>query len=141
MAADPDLVAQLRPVRLPPDFTAYDWHGGLAIFALALIAGLALAFVLRVFTQARVSAKAAAARELALARSLAPDQRLVRQSRLVAALKQRAEEKGRHTEAARRQLAEIRAAIDAELYRPSPGLDPDALDAAILKTFGSGQGR
>ncbi|TFF17756.1 hypothetical protein E3C22_23190 [Jiella endophytica] len=140
MGADPDLIAKLRPVRLPPGFTAFDWHGGLAIFALALVAGLALAVLLRAFTVPRLSERSLAARQLDAARRLAPEARLLSQSQLVAALERSVRTKGRHGERAGRQLAEIRARIDAELYRPTPRLDADGLDAAILEAL-PGRGR
>ena len=138
MAADPDLVAQLRPVRLPPGFDAFDFHGALAIFALALLAGLLLALLLRRLTVPRLTARRAAEHHLAAIRHLQADERLLRQSQLVAELKQRAQKTGQRGEPARQRLAELRTTIDAELYRPKPALDPDALDTAILDVVGAG---
>ncbi len=130
-AADPDFVTKLRPVRLPPGFDAFDWHGAAAIFALALLAGLALALVLRALTAPRPSIAAETRDALEAARRLSPEKRLLRQAAVVAALKRDAERQGRRGEAVRQRLAVLRASIDAELYRPAPALDPDRLDAEI----------
>ncbi|NDW04154.1 hypothetical protein [Jiella pacifica] len=140
-AADPDLVEQLRPVRLPPGFDAFDWHGALAIFSLALLAGLVLALMLRALTAPRRSLAAEAKDGLDTARGLSPAERFVRQAAIVAALKRDAEAKGKRGELAYARLAAIRAGIDAELYRPHPALDSDALDAAILGAIGKGERR
>ncbi|MBO0904600.1 hypothetical protein [Jiella sonneratiae] len=134
-AADPDLVARLKPVRLPPGFDALDWNGILAVFALALVAGLVLALILRAFTAPRLSEGEAAERALAAERGLSPADRLLGQSRLVARLARR-QDGGRAAAAAARRLAELKATIDAELYRREPALDPDAVEAAILEALG-----
>lgn len=140
-AVDPDLVAKLRPVRLPPGFDAFDWHGALAIFSLALLAGLVLALVLRALSTPRRSIAAEAEHGLDAARGLSPEERFVRQAAIVAALKSHAETTGKPGEETRRRLAALRASIDAELYRPNPALDPDALDAEILGAIGKGARR
>lgn len=136
-AADPGLVTQLRPVRLPPGFDAFDWHGALAIFALALLAGLVLALILRALSVPRPSIAAETEDALDAARHLSPEERLLRQAAVVAALKRDAETKGKRGEAARQRLAALRVTIDAELYRPEPALDPDRLDAEIYGAIGA----
>ena len=140
-AADPGLVTQLRPVRLPPGFDAFDWHGAVAIFSLALLAGLALALILRALSVPRRSIAAEATDGLDAARDLSPEERFVRQAAIVAALKCNADGEGKRGEAVRQRLAALRASIDAELYRPNPTHDPDALDAEILGALGKGAGR
>lgn len=137
-AADPDLVAKLRPVRLPPGFDAFDWHGALAVFSLALLAGLILALVLRALTAPRPSVATEARRDLHAARRLSPDERLLRQAAVVAALRRHAEAKGARGEATREHLAALRASIGANLYRQDAALDPDALDAEILGAIAAG---
>ncbi|MCE7030496.1 hypothetical protein [Jiella avicenniae] len=136
-AADPDLVSRLRPVRLPPGFDAFDWQGTVAIFALALLAGLLLALALRALTVPRPTIAAETDDALDAARSLPADERLLRQAAVVAALNRDAEAKGKRGEPARQRLAVIRTTIDAELYRPKPALDPDGLDADIRSVLGA----
>ncbi|MCB8836361.1 hypothetical protein [Aurantimonas sp. VKM B-3413] len=132
MAADADFIEKLRPIRLPAGFEAFDLHGALAVFALALLAGLLLSLFARLVTAPRPSRRREAERAIAEARTLAREERLLAQSRLVLRLKEDDGRRIRNRGSVRRHLDELKLKIDAELYRPDPALDPDALDRAIL---------
>ena len=131
MAADPDFIEKLRSIRLPAGFDAFDFHGALAVFALALLAGLLISLLVRLMTAPRPSRRREVQYAIAKARTLGRHDRLLAQSRLVLQLK---DDPGRRIrrDPVRRRLDELKRKIDAELYRPDPALDPDAVDRAIL---------
>ena len=64
MSTDPDLVARLRPVRLPADFAAFDGSEVLAAAALGILAGLLLLALLHLVTRRRDTALTMARREM-----------------------------------------------------------------------------
>ncbi|HEX2019082.1 MAG TPA: hypothetical protein VGO17_09110 [Aurantimonas sp.] len=123
MPADPELIAQLRPVRLPPEWQAFAWADVFAAIAIGVLAALVLLLVLRLATRRRETPLMVARRELAAASDLPGDERLFRQAALLDRLA------GKRSRAA---PAAIRAKIGEALYRPGGLADPDAVDAAIL---------
>ncbi|WP_370193925.1 MULTISPECIES: hypothetical protein [Aurantimonas] len=130
MSTDPDLVARLRPVRLPADFAAFDGSEVLAAAALGILAGLLLLALLHLVTRRRDTALTMARREIAAARLLPAEDRLFRQAALIDRLR-------RHAAPARPgnrpdPTAILREDIGASLYRPGTTPDLDAIDAAIL---------
>lgn len=144
MPADPDLIAQLRPLRLPPEWQGFAWADVFAAAALGILAALLVLLLLRLATRRRETPLALARRELAGARDLSGEERLFRQAVLLDRL---AAERGRASRRPARAdsaLARARASLADSLYRPGAAADPDAIDAAILAFAGtlrrSGQG-
>lgn len=137
MPADPDLLAQLRPVRLPPELQAFAWADVFAAVAVGILAALLLLAVLRLATRRQETPLAIARRELAAARDLSCDERLFRQAVLLDRL---AAERGRASRRPARTgsaLARARAMMGDALYRPGSAADPEAIDKAILAFAGS----
>lgn len=133
MDADSDLLAQLRPVRLPPGFDALDWHGGVAVFSLAIFGGLLIALLVYAISEPRRSPRRMAETALGQAAGLSTGERLLHQAKVVAGL-QGALAGPRHAPLNDR-LAAIRSEIETELYHPHPSLDCEAVDAAILSAI------
>ncbi|MCQ0987601.1 hypothetical protein [Jiella marina] len=138
MDADPDLLAQLRRVRLPPGFDTLDWHGGLAIFSLAVLGGLLIVLLVYAVTEPRRSPRREAETALRRAASLSPGERLLHQARVVAGL-QGTLTSSRHAPLNDR-LAVIKTEIETALYRPHPAVDCEAMDAAILSALSRQRG-
>lgn len=136
MPADPDLLAQLRPVRLPADFAAFAWTDVLAAASLGILAALALLVLLRLLTRRRETPLALVRRQLAAARALPAEDRLFRQAALLDRLGAQGSETTRRpprrTGGGGDATAETRARIRRSLYRPGAQPDLDAIDAAIL---------
>ena len=112
-----DIVAKLRPIRLPVNFATFDWHDHLAAFALGVFAALAVAAILAPLMTRRRSPTREIRLELEALRRLAPAERLYRQAAILARLG-----------ATPRQAMDWRTA----LYRPGVSLDLDALDREIV---------
>ncbi|MER0239061.1 hypothetical protein [Fulvimarina sp. MAC8] len=130
---DPDLIAELRPIRLPPGFDAFDLFGALAVFSVAVIAGLLLALLVRLATEPRPSLRRAVAQKLDAARNLQPGERLLAQAQTLGLMestftRKRRKPKPESTEFLERLKAEISEAV----YRREPGLDCDRIDRDIL---------
>ncbi|MCD1644086.1 hypothetical protein [Aurantimonas coralicida] len=130
MSTDPDLVARLRPVRLPADFAAFDGSEVLAAAALGILAGLLLLALLHLVTRRRDTALTMARREIAAARLLPAEDRLFRQAALIDRLRRDAAPARQGSRAD--SVAILREDIGASLYRPGATPDLDAIDAAIL---------
>ncbi|MEN3791899.1 hypothetical protein [Fulvimarina sp. MAC3] len=134
---DPDLIAELRPIRLPPGFDAFDLSGALAVFSLAILAGLLLAVLLRLATVPKPSIRRAVIERLDGAKQLEPGERLLAQAQAIGLLetgfeKRRRKPKLKSTEPLERLKTEIHQA----LYRRDPGLDCDRIDREILGLVG-----
>ncbi|MEH6719642.1 MAG: hypothetical protein V7704_12240 [Aurantimonas endophytica] len=137
MPADPDLLAQLRPVRLPPELQVFAWADVFAAVALGILAALALLAVLRLATRLQETPLAVARRELAAARGLPVEQRLFRQAVLLDRLATERERASRRPGQTGSALARARATMGDALYRRGGAADPEAIDAAILEFAGS----
>ncbi|MDY8110070.1 hypothetical protein U0C82_13060 [Fulvimarina sp. 2208YS6-2-32] len=127
---------ELRPIRLPVGFEAFDLHGALAIFSIAVLAGLGLALLVRWMSEPRPTLKRIIARHLAEARPLPADERLLRQARAIEMLDEAIGTKRRVSKTRREAiggaLAALRTDIGAAIYRPAPDIDCDRLDRDIL---------
>ncbi|NDV85350.1 hypothetical protein GTW51_01400 [Aurantimonas aggregata] len=137
MPADPDLLAQLRPVRLPPELQAFAWPDVFAAVALGILAALVLLAVLRLATRRQETPLAIARRKLAAAKDLPTDKRLFRQAVLLDRLSTGKEQASRRPANTATALTRAKAAIGDALYRPGGANDPDAIDTAILTFAGS----
>lgn len=137
MPADPELLAQLRPVRLPPELQVFAWADVFAASALGILAALALLAVLRLATRRRETPLAAARRELAALRDLPAEDRLFRQAVLLDRLAAQRSKASRRRARTGDALKRARAVIGDALYRPGGTADPDAVDRAILDLAGA----
>ena len=127
MQADPDLIASLRPVRLPSGFEAFSWPVVCAAFSLGIAIALLLILALRLVTDRRESRLTLARRDLMAASRLPDGERLFAQAALLDRLTaERNAERGLAGNA-------LRETIGEQLYRPGARPDFSAIDAAILK--------
>ena len=127
---------ELRPIRLPVGFDAFDLHGALAVFSIAVLMGLGLALLVRWISEPKPSLKRTVAEQLSAAKALPADERLVHQARTIEMLGAALGTK-RLGSASRKAdigaaLADLRREIGSAIYRPEPDLDCDRLDRDIL---------
>ena len=140
MPADPDLIATLRPVRLPGGFEAFSWPLVCAAFSLGILLALLAILALRLVTDRRESRLGITRRELAAASQLPDGERLFAQAALLDRLTAEHGEGpstagARATGAAKPSAAgtDLRRAIGEQLYKPGAAPDFDAIDTVILK--------
>ncbi|RFC65466.1 hypothetical protein DYI37_06530 [Fulvimarina endophytica] len=131
---DPDLVADLRPIRLPEGFEAFDLQGALAVFSVAILIGLLLAYGVSLASERKPSLRRAIAHDLAEARTLAPAERLLAQSRALAALEEKLKAGRRKPVAAatRSGVLALKSELSHSLYAPAPDIDLERVDREIL---------
>lgn len=149
MTADPEMMAQLRTVRLPAGYQAFSWDVVLAALSLGILAALLVLLALRVVTRRRPTALSLARDELATARKLGERERLFRQAalldRLVAGHGGTDGPDADDRSGAGAEIADMRKTFRETLYRPGQSPDLDAIDRAILKVASSrarrGRGR
>lgn len=133
---EPDLIAELRPIRLPPGFDAFDFSGALAIFSIALLAGLLITLLLRLATVPKADPRRDVIELLDAAKSVQPGERLLAQARALDLLERLTPKTRRMVGSASRsrsseRLAHLRGEISDAIYRPEPKLDCDRIDLEI----------
>ncbi|EAU40725.1 hypothetical protein FP2506_03324 [Fulvimarina pelagi HTCC2506] len=137
---DPDLIAELRPIRLPPGFEAFDLSGTLAVFSIAVLAGLALALMLRLATEPKPSIRRAVTEKLEAAKALQPGDRLLAQAQALGLLETSFARKRRKPKIdAFDLIGRLKTEISEAIYRREPGLDCDRIDRDILALTRTGR--
>jgi hypothetical protein len=118
-----ELAARLAPVRLPEDFAAFGWQDALAMLSLGLLAGLALAWIVRRYATEHETEAQALRREIGALSRGRPEARAVGLARLL------------------RGVAPETAMPDAAaLYDPAQTVDPEMLERAILEAARKARG-
>ena len=146
MAGDTDVLAGLRDIRMPSVGTSDILADVAAAFALGLLAAILVALLARLVARRPQSLRQAALAELARTRALAPDERLFAQAHLLQRLSGALGARETHGASGGHWPAVLDRCLGTDffmhgagrhlrenLYKPGSALDPDRLDADLVR--------